>query len=95
MIKFIFKVYAQRCISAAAVAWLPAPTSALHSIVSTSLFAKFSSIITFSLSPLRSAANKTAARPLASVTPMRCCQCFAHDIADHPHKSADSLIPFA
>ena len=26
---------------------------------------------------------------------MRCCQCFAHDIADHPHKSADSLIPFA
>ena len=24
---------------------------------------------------------------------MRCCQCFAHDIADHPHKSADSLIP--
>eukprot|EP01046_Picozoa_sp_COSAG06_P068044 COSAG06_NODE_17914_length_914_cov_1.636810_1_plen_82_part_00 len=26
---------------------------------------------------------------------MRCCQCFSHDIAAHPHKSADSLIPFA
>ena len=37
-----------------------APTSALHSIDSTSLFAAFSSIIAFSLSPLRSAANKTA-----------------------------------